>query len=194
MEWQANSLAPKILMPLNMFKQEAHSIIRELMDENKTNDLLVIIEETIDKSAGFFWVSRLAAKIRMIDAGYEQAMGAFNFIDGRYIPTHSFKNDTLERNQTFSIGAVDAGILSLIDANFGGRYVYIDSHFVLNTPKYVEKDLFGNLTLTNYARHNIGECCLVTFQDIVNKIIVYSSNEIGFHLKCGITLRDRIER
>lgn len=53
MEWQANSLAPKILMPLNMFKQEAHSIIRELMEENKTNDLLVIIEETIDKLAGF---------------------------------------------------------------------------------------------------------------------------------------------
>jgi len=33
-----------------------------------------------------------------------------------------------------------------------------------------------------------------TFQDIVRKVIVYSSNEIGFHLKCGITLRERIER
>lgn len=32
------------------------------------------------------------------------------------------------------------------------------------------------------------------FQDIVNKVIVYSPNEIGFHLKCGITLRERIER
>src|SRR5690625_979554 len=185
MEWQANSLAPKILMPLNMFKQEAHSIIRELMEEYKTDDLLVIIEETIDKLAGFFGVSRLAAKIRMIDAGYEQAMGAFNFIDGRYIPTHSFKHGTLERNQTFSIGAVDAGILSLIDTNFakitsGGRYVYIDSHFVLNTPKYIEKDLFGNLTLTNYARHNMDECCLVF------TITVRSGERIGtiYHSEC----------
>ncbi|MDY0407364.1 hypothetical protein [Paracerasibacillus soli] len=33
-----------------------------------------------------------------------------------------------------------------------------------------------------------------TFQDIVRKVIVYSPNEIGFHLKCGITLRERIER
>src|SRR5699024_2740279 len=32
------------------------------------------------------------------------------------------------------------------------------------------------------------------FQDIVRKVIVYSPNEIGFHLKCGITLRERIER
>lgn len=33
-----------------------------------------------------------------------------------------------------------------------------------------------------------------SFQDIVKKIIVYSPNEIGFHLNCGITLRERIER
>lgn len=185
MEWQANSLAPKILMPLNMFKQEAYSIIQDLMKEKGTNDLLVIIEETIDKLAEFFGVSRLAAKIRMIDVGYEEAMGAFNFIDGRYIPTHSFKKGTLERNQTFSIGAVDAGILSFTDADFAkltssGRYVYIDSHFVLNTPKYVEKDLFGNLTLTNYARHNMNECCLVF------TITVRSSDRIGanYHSEC----------
>ncbi|MGM8363998.1 ImmA/IrrE family metallo-endopeptidase [Virgibacillus sp. W0181] len=185
MEWQANSLAPKILMPLNMFKQEAYLVIQDLMKENKTNDLLAIIEETIDKLAEFFGVSRLAAKIRMIDAGYDEAMGAFNFIDGRYIPTHSFKKGTLERNQTFSIGAVDAGILSFTDADFArltssGRYVYIDSHFVLNTPKYVEKDLFGNLTLTNYARHNMNECCLVF------TITVRSSDRIGanYHSEC----------
>ncbi|MGO4936404.1 hypothetical protein ACTQ54_01980 [Fundicoccus sp. Sow4_H7] len=33
-----------------------------------------------------------------------------------------------------------------------------------------------------------------SFQDIVKKMIVYSPNEIGFHLKCGITLRERIDR
>lgn len=33
-----------------------------------------------------------------------------------------------------------------------------------------------------------------TFQDIVKKVIVYSPNEIGFYLKCGITLRERVER
>ena len=32
------------------------------------------------------------------------------------------------------------------------------------------------------------------FKDIVRKVIMYSPNEIGFHLKCGITLRERIER
>lgn len=33
-----------------------------------------------------------------------------------------------------------------------------------------------------------------SFQEIVKKMIVYSPNEIGFYLKCGITLRERIER
>lgn len=33
-----------------------------------------------------------------------------------------------------------------------------------------------------------------SFQDIVKKIIVYSPNEIGFHLNCGITLREGVKR
>lgn len=51
----------------------------------------------------FFVVSRQAAKIRMIDLGYEEAIGAFTYIDGRYVKPHTFKKGTIKRNQTFSI-------------------------------------------------------------------------------------------
>lgn len=42
-----------------------------------------------------------------------------------------------------------------------GNYKYIDTHFVLNHPKYVETDMFGNEALTHYARNHMDECCLV---------------------------------
>src|SRR5699024_3267352 len=116
---------------------------------------------------------------------YEQAMGAFHFIDGRYIRTHSFKHGTQERNQTLSIGAVDDGISSFIDASCAkitsdGGYNYIDSQFELNTHKYLEQDLFCNITLKNNARHNMEECCLIF------TITVHSKERIAtnYHSEC----------
>jgi len=32
------------------------------------------------------------------------------------------------------------------------------------------------------------------FKNFVNRIIVYSRTEIGFELKCGITLKERLEK
>lgn len=62
------------------------------------------MEPVIDALATFFCVSRTAAKIRMIDAGYEEAIGTFTYIDGRYVKPHMFKKGAL-RNQTLSISA-----------------------------------------------------------------------------------------
>ena len=44
----------------------------------------------------------------------------------------------MERNQTFSISAIDAAIQSLTHPEIkNGNYLYINSHFVLDHPKYV---------------------------------------------------------
>ena len=83
MEWQANTLAPKIQMPLAMFKTKAFEFIKQYRSELGTDELIDIIEPVIDALATFFCVSRTAAKIRMIDAGYEEAIGTFTYIDGR---------------------------------------------------------------------------------------------------------------
>lgn len=102
--------------------------------------------------AEFFCVSNLAAKIRMIDAGYEEAIGIFTYIDGHYVKPHRFKKGVLEKNQTFSIDALEAAIQSIIHPEIrNGNYLYIDSHFVLNHPKYVTVNLLGETVLTRYA-------------------------------------------
>ena len=166
MEWQANALAPKIQMPLAMFKTKAFNFIKQFRSELGTSELIDVMEPVIDALATFFSVSRTAAKIRMIDAGYEEAIGTFTYIDGRYVKPHRFKKGTLERNQTFSIGAEDAAIQSITNPEMAalvrdGSYIYVDSHFVLNHPKYITQDIFGQTVLTDYARTHMDECCLV---------------------------------
>ena len=166
MEWQANALTPKIQMPLAMFKTQAFKYIKQFRTELGTSELIDVMEPVIDALATFFCVSRTAAKIRMIDAGYEEAIGTFTYIDGRYVKPHRFKKGALERNQTFSISAEDAAIQSITNPEMAalagdGSYVYVDSHFVLNHPKYLTQDIFGQTVLTDYARTHMEECCLV---------------------------------
>lgn len=166
MEWQANALTPKIQMPLEMFKLKAKEIINLFVIKLGSSENIDIMEPVIDELATFFGVSRTAAKIRMIEAGYEEAIGAFTYIDGRYIKPHSFKKGALKNNQTFSISASDAAIQGKIDPTLislisDGSYQYVDAHFVLNHPKYLTQDENGKTVLTRHARIHMEECCLV---------------------------------
>ncbi|CDG05790.1 helix-turn-helix domain-containing protein [Lactococcus lactis] len=166
MEWQTQTLTPKIMMPRNMFKQESETIIKYLIEKSESKDELDIIEKGIDKLARFFGVSRLSAKIRLVELGYAEAIGAFNFIDGKYVPTHSWSKGFLETNQTFSISLIDAGLQLLTNPILKknvdtGALVFVESHYCLNESKYISYDIFGSPFLTPYARHHMDECCIV---------------------------------
>ena len=166
MEWQANALAPRIQMPITMFKKKVEQLISKYRREMKVYDMIDIIEPIIDELVITFGVSRLAAKIRMLDAGYEEAAGAFIYVDNRYVKPHKPSNGCLERNKTFSISARDAVVESKFNPELAAilaenEYIFVDSHFVLNTPLYLETDKYGKQTLTHYARNHMEECCLV---------------------------------
>lgn len=166
MEWQANALAPRIQMPITMFKKKVEQLISKYRREMNAYDIIDIIEPIINELVITFGVSRLAAKIRMLDAGYEVAAGTFIYVDNCYVKPHKKSNGTLDRNKTFSISARDAIVESkfnpeLIAILANNEYVFVDSHFVLNTPLYLETDRYGKLTLTHYARNHMEECCLV---------------------------------
>ena len=166
MEWQANLLAPRIQMPAEQTKAKAAELIKKYSAQYLRCELIDIIEPVIDELSVFFGVSRHAAKVRLIDLGYEEAIGAFTYIDGRYVKPHTFKKGTLQKNQTYSISEQDAIIESVINPTLNtklksGDYIFVDSHFCLNHPKYVNQTTDGELFLTDYARYHIDECCLV---------------------------------
>lgn len=165
MEWQATSLAPRIQMPVKPFKEKARELIVKYKQLLNTYELVDVMEHVIDELAVFFCVSRHAAKIRMVDVGYEEAVGTFTFIDGRYVKPHAFKKGSLAKNQTYSIGYQDAIVQTMINMNLreaalSGDYVYVDAHVCLNHPKYVTRNKEGSPTLTEYGRLHVDECCL----------------------------------
>ena len=116
MEWQANSLTPRIQMPISTFKKRVQSLISKFRQEMNAYDMVDIIQPIIDQLVLDFGVSRTAAKIRLIDAGYEEALGAFIYLDGRYVEPHKATKGFLKKNQTFSVGAVDAAILAITNS------------------------------------------------------------------------------
>ena len=166
MEWQANALTPRIQMPYTQAKVKAAELIRKYKGLFQTSELIDIMEPVIDEIALFFCVSRYAAKIRMIDLGFEEAIGTFTYIDGQYVKPHAFKKGTLQKNQTFSISERDAIVESAMTPALRekiqrGNYLFVDSHFCINDVKYIAYDEDGQAFLTDCARHHMDRCCLV---------------------------------
>lgn len=166
MEWQVHSLAPKIMMPKGMTQQFLKLKFAELKENRQVNSMIDIIEDLIKATANYFGVTIIAAQKRIAEFGVEEARGAFNYIDGRYVPAHSWQKGFLGVDQTFSIGLSDLSKLlsehqSIKNRLAEGGLVYIESHICLNDSKYIALSEAGIPKLTYYARTHMDECCLV---------------------------------
>ncbi|WP_105206144.1 ImmA/IrrE family metallo-endopeptidase [Streptococcus suis] len=166
MEWHANGIAPRLLMPKKTTKQKVNDLFTEYSlkypEDAKTN----MFEQVIDDIAEFFQVSRLAAKIRLQQLGYKEFEGIYNFVGDQYLRSYSFELKALASNQTFTISFPNACLLNITNVKFrelmdSQRYVYVDSHFCLNNSKYVTMVEYGIYEMTDYAYEHMDECCLV---------------------------------
>lgn len=183
MEWQANVLAPRIQMPKSTFKKRTNQLFSQFRRETNNFDSIDLVEKVIIQLAVEFGVSRLATKIRMIDVGYDEAMGAFIYVDNHYVrPYRTSQHNILKPNQTFTVSAVDAAIqifsnISLRKKAEKGYFQFVENHFVLNNPLFIEHNFLGKTVLTHYARNHMEECCLVFDLEIKNKYGEHYHNE-----------------
>ena len=166
MEWQANQLAPRILMPAEMTKLTINQLLINEQQDNPDERPAVILESAIGKLANFFGVSFLAAKLRVIELGYEQAQGSQVYCDNKRLPAFSFANDVLNINQTFVIDENNLLFNLMINDELGnlfaeGKLVYVNCMLCINNPKYININKAGELNLTNYALDHVDECCYV---------------------------------
>lgn len=167
MEWQANALTPKILIPAKTGKSKLSEILNRLRSSfhgHLRNGY--IMELAISEFADFFKVSTTAAKIRAVELGFEQAAGVFNFVDGKNYPPFSFQKGSLKKGQTFIIDRNNIIIESLFNQNLAddfkaGRFIHAGGLFVINDPKYVSIIEDTEPALTEYALEHVDECCLV---------------------------------
>ncbi|MED9780391.1 MAG: XRE family transcriptional regulator [Peptococcaceae bacterium] len=163
MEWQANTLARCIQMPRALFRRKAEEAWARHDMKVITPNRVEEMPGVIDDLAGFFGVSREAAKLRMLEVGFESVAGVYVYIDGRYLRPHSWRAGALGRDETFSIPAEDAARLMVEDADFARAaqgYLYVEGHFVLDDPRYVTRSEDGALMLSDAARYHMDQCCL----------------------------------
>ena len=82
MEWQANAIAPKILIPAKTGRAKLSELLYALSRAFPSDSKASIMQLAISEFADFFKVSTMAAKIRAIELGFDQAAGVFNYVDG----------------------------------------------------------------------------------------------------------------
>jgi hypothetical protein len=87
-----------------------------------------------------FVVSAHAAKIRMIDIGCNEAIGAHEYVDDRCVSPYSFADGVIGKNHTFSVPAVDGLVQYAFNDDFrqlvdSGDFVHTDPHYCINSPK-----------------------------------------------------------
>lgn len=175
MEKQANQLTPRIQMPAEPFKVKAKEYIARFMRESNARHENEVMEQVITALETAFGVSKQAAKIRLVELGFDAAIGTYTYLDGHYVKPHTFRKGALKVNQTFSISAQDAAVERFVNQDLrklteSGDYLFIDNHYVYNAPQYVQHDEDGRLDLTDYARSHMDECCLVFDMKITSKV------------------------
>lgn len=133
MERQANALAPKILMPMDMFKRKSIERIKHYQKALNKTEIVDVMEPVITDLSAFYNVSLCAAKIRLVEAGYEEAIGVYTYIDGHYVRPYHFKKGSITRKQTFTIGVRDVAIQRMVNRDFAilletGEYIFVENH------------------------------------------------------------------
>ena len=162
MELQADKLPAHILME----KEKTTKAIERLMAAHGGKRDFETIRAVIKDLTEEFQVSYSMARNRMVELGHPEAEGTCNFLDGKPVPDHGCSGEW-KRGITYSISEkYIASVMQSVPmrtAVLSGRYRFVEHHFCLDKPEFLQHDSFGNYRLTDYARHHIDECC-ISFQ------------------------------
>lgn len=164
MEWQANGVAPRILMPTNTAKIKISELVEKYHIHFDGTDGY-LIEEMISELADFYGLSKQAVKMRIREMGYAKIDAAFTYVNGQYVTPFSFDASALSDNQSFTISSADLFKAYCLNKDFRkaidtGRFVYIEGHVCLDNEKYIVRS-DEQIKLTQYALSHIDECCFV---------------------------------
>lgn len=168
-EWQANALAPRVLMPRELFFEVFEMCLDNYVGEECFKCYGEILETALEDLAKAFGVSRYAAKQRAIQLGIKEAEGTFLYCNkNMYLYPFTFRRNSLNENQTYIIDEDSfkkelKTNQKLAKAIESGDFVFVECAVCINDPLYVETDdrFPGIFFMTDYARNNAHECLMV---------------------------------
>lgn len=159
MEHQTEKMTAAVMME----EDSTIKVIEEQLEKHHGARTPNYIRTIISYLASRFHVSQSMARIRMIELGYQEAEGVFAYEDGERVPDHGCSVGW-KQGVTYSVSR--KAIVDLFqDSEFletvgQGIYIFTEHHFCLDYPKYIRRNRAGEVSLTEYARNHIDECCL----------------------------------
>ena len=155
LEWQAHKLAPRVLMPAEMFKKKALELIDGYQNQHPDGGLSC--DTLIEDLSDFFIVSRISVKYRLIEVGLLGRISGFEDYDAVFADiNHSKDLAVLTPAEAYQLLSLDSSLRAWIS---GGRFVFADGYFVLADEKYVTAKEDG-LHLTAKAKKNLAQCVI----------------------------------
>ncbi|HGI5962642.1 TPA: ImmA/IrrE family metallo-endopeptidase [Streptococcus agalactiae] len=197
MEWQANGIAPRILMPKVQIRIKIRELFQTLTLVNPDISRSELVQEVVDNLATFFEVSRQAAKIRMIDLGFKEANGVYNYLDDRYMHNFAFELEAFDKGSSYTITSNDLcfeycfneSFRQIIDRN---KFIYVDNHLCLKDKKFIYMTKDGPI-MTDYAYEHMDECCLIFKVKSKNFTSISNETYYDYVLNRGVTKESEIK-
>lgn len=171
LEWQAHRITPRILMPKEMFKKKSLELLSQGI--SSCDDLVQELSE-------FFVVSRISAKIRLIEVGLKSNIEQFADYSEVYTEIERRKEYVpLPREDALSLMLDNSILQEWIDAY---SLIFVDGYFVLPDSKYIVLK-HNTFHLTKFAEKHLNECAINICEQIV-----HNYNHQDEELKCYAAL------
>jgi len=173
MEWQARTIAPKILMPRCTVRM---LLTKRLESSQNSNLKMTALKAAVDEIAETYKVSRQSAAIRVSELGYPEAVefreNETVIIDHQHrrgTTAAKFRQQPIDVVSAFQLYISNEFLKAALDT---GAFCFAEGYFVIRDAKYVlpgETALF----MTEYAKAHLSECTLdFSYKLISNHAIV----------------------
>lgn len=185
MEWQAKTIAPKILMPRAAFKKKVDHIYQMLLADNPNADRSIVTKYVIDNVADFFEVSRQSAAIRMYELGYGEAEAYCAGESNTPTSQLQHRKTTQAKRHQRPISPLDAFRLyrenDLLRATLDtGAFCFSEGYFVLNDERYLFDAGNGVKSMTPYAKEHLAECTLDFSIKLIPDSLMHGASQMMF--------------
>lgn len=147
LEWQANKLAPRVLMPIEPFRMKALELLSE---ENSCDNLVQAL-------ADFFIVSRISVKIRLMEVGLQARVSRLSDYEDVFAEINQTKDYVpISTTEAFQMLMENKSLSEWVNSR---GFVFIDGYFVLPNKKNILcKD--GQYHLSRSAKRNLPSCVI----------------------------------